>query len=80
MHTEMREMAMRGSSYINSERWAEVVKLSSKALRELGVERHAGYCELISLEKAGLVAIEPREGLSPVGTPVATILDVEGRA
>ena len=47
---------------------AKTVSLSGKVLRELGVERHAGYRGLHALELAGLVSVERRSGQSPVVT------------
>jgi hypothetical protein len=46
-------------------RQAKTVKLSGSVLREMGVERHAGYRGLEALEDAGLVAVERRPGQSP---------------
>lgn len=49
-------------------RQAKTVKLSGSVLREMGVERHAGYRGLDALETAGLVGVERRPGQSPVVT------------
>ena len=52
-------------------RQAKTVKLRGSVLRELGVERHAGYRGLQALERAGLVIVERRSGQSPVVTILA---------
>lgn len=46
-------------------RQSKTVKLSGSVLREMGVERHAGYRGLVALEKAGLVRVERNSGQSP---------------
>ena len=52
---------------------AKTVKLSGSVLREMGIERHAGYRGLEALEKAGLVNIKRHPGR----LPLVTILSVE---
>lgn len=52
-------------------RQARTVKLRGSVLREMGVDRHAGYRGLEALEKAGLVSVERHPGRNPV----VTILD-----
>ena len=47
-------------------RQSKTVKLSGSALRDMGVERHAGYRGLTALEQAGLVSVERRAGQSPI--------------
>jgi hypothetical protein len=47
------------------------VMLTSKVLKELGVERRTGYRALEALERAGLVSVERHVGRSPR----VTILD-----
>ncbi len=54
-------------------RQAKSVKLSGAVLREMGIERHAGYRGLEVLEAAELVSVERHPGRSPV----VTILGVE---
>ena len=54
-------------------RQAKTVKLSCSVLRDMGIERHAGYRGLEALEKAGLVSAERHPGRSPL----VTILSVE---
>ena len=49
-------------------RQAKTVTLTGKVLRELGVERHAGYRGLEALEAAGLVTVERHPGRRPVVT------------
>jgi hypothetical protein len=49
-------------------RQSKTVKLSGSVLRDMGVERHAGYRGLAALEQAGLVSVERRSGQSPVVT------------
>lgn len=49
-------------------RQSKTVKLSGSVLREMGVERHAGYRGLAALEQAGLVSVERPSGQSPVVT------------
>ena len=49
-------------------RQAKTVVLTGKVLRELGVERHAGYRGLEALETAGLVAVDRHPGRRPVVT------------
>ena len=44
---------------------ARTVRLSGSVLRDMGVERHAGYRGLQALEKAGLVSVVRRPGQSP---------------
>jgi hypothetical protein len=44
---------------------AAVVVMSPIRLRELGVQRHAGYRGLRALEKAGLVSVERGHGKAP---------------
>ena len=52
---------------------AKKVKLSSSVLRKMGIERHAVYRGLKTLEKAGLVSVERHAGR----LPVVTILSLE---
>ena len=52
---------------------AKTVKLSGSVLRQMGIERHAGYLGLKKLEKAGLVSVERHAGR----LPVVTILSLE---
>ena len=52
-------------------RQSKTIKLSGKIMREMGVDRHATYRGLKSLETAGLVLVERRLGQSPI----VTILD-----
>ena len=59
-------IALWHSSGLN--RQAKTVKLSGSVLRDMGVERHAGYRGLVALERAGLVSVERRSGQSPVVT------------
>ena len=47
-------------------RQSKTVKLSGTVLRDMGVERHAGYRGLAALEQAGLVSVERRSGQSPI--------------
>jgi hypothetical protein len=47
---------------------AKTVKLSGAVLRDLGVDRHAGYRGLAKLEKAGLVQAKRHPGRLPVVT------------
>ena len=49
-------------------RQSKTVKLRGSVLREMGVDRHAGYRGLTALEQAGLVSVERRSGQSPVVT------------
>lgn len=49
-------------------RQSKTVKLSGSVLRDMGVERHAGYRGLTALEQAGLVSVERPSGQSPVVT------------
>jgi len=44
------------------------VKLSGTLLRELGMNRHAGYRALEWLEEANLIEVERHPGRSPVVT------------
>jgi len=53
-------------------RQAKTVKMKSSVLREMGVDRHAAYRGLVTLEKAGLISVERHPGRSPL----VTILDV----
>lgn len=52
---------------------AGTIKLSGSVLREMGIERHAGYRGVRALEAAGLVRVEHRPGK----VPLVTILDVD---
>jgi len=52
---------------------AKTVKLSGSVLRQMGIERHAGYRGLKTLEKAGLVSVERHSGR----LPMVTILGLE---
>jgi len=52
---------------------AKTVMLSSTVLREMGIERHAGYRGLEALEKAGLVSVKRHAGRSAV----VTLLNLE---
>jgi hypothetical protein len=54
-------------------RQARTVQLSGSVLRDMGVDRYAGYRGLASLEQAGLVRVERHPGRHPV----VTILGVE---
>jgi len=47
---------------------SKTVKLSGSVLREMGVDRHAGYRGLAALEQADLVSVERPPGQSPVVT------------
>jgi len=49
-------------------RQARTVKLSGSLLRNMGVERHAGYRGLEALEQAGLVKVKRHSGRSPLVT------------
>ncbi|MEA3275513.1 MAG: hypothetical protein U9Q81_09555 [Pseudomonadota bacterium] len=49
-------------------RQSKTVKLRGSVLREMGIERHAGYRGLVALEKAGLVSVGRHSGQSPVVT------------
>ena len=53
-------------------RQARTVKLKGSVLREMGVDRHAAYRGLVTLEEAGLISVERHPGRSPL----VTILDV----
>ena len=44
------------------------VRLEKKALRELGLNRHAAYRGLKALEKVGLICVERHPGHSPIVT------------
>jgi len=44
------------------------IRLSGARLRELGVDRHAGYRGLSSLEEAGLVRVDRQPGRNPLVT------------
>jgi len=47
---------------------SETVKLSSRSLTELGVDRHAKYRALAALERAGLVRVTRLPGQNPLVT------------
>lgn len=47
---------------------AKTVRLSGSMLRKMGVERHASYRGLNTLETAGLVSVERKPGQSPIVT------------
>lgn len=47
------------------------VQLSTKGLRECGIDRQVMYRALVALERAGLIEVERRAGLQPR----VTILD-----
>ena len=49
-------------------RKSAIVSLSQRRLRDLGVERHAGYRGLSSLEEAGLVDVQRHRGRLSVVT------------
>ena len=49
-------------------RQSNTVKLKGSILREMGVDRHAGYRGLAALERAGLVSVERHSGRVPVVT------------
>jgi hypothetical protein len=54
-------------------RQSKTVKLSGKKLREMGVDRHAAYRSLKSLEAANLISVERRLGRSPVVTIIGVV-------
>jgi hypothetical protein len=49
-------------------RQSKTVNLKGSILREMGVDRHAGYRGLAALERAGLVSVERHSGQLPVVT------------
>lgn len=51
---------------------SDTVKLTSKTLKSLGVQRNAGYRGLITLEKSGLISVIRKKGASPIVTLIST--------
>lgn len=56
-------------------RQARTIKLRGSVLRKMGVDRHAGYRGLKTLEEASLVQVQRNPGQCPV----VTLLDTEER-
>jgi hypothetical protein len=64
--------------FLKSVKYSDTVALSGKLLRELGVERQAGYRGLKALENAGLVSCTRAPGRLPVVTIILTSVKSNG--